>query len=86
MADEIKEEEQVEEKIKKVKEVSVKEDATKEELETATKDLSDTLSQIGQSMYQGQQTSEEKKTEAPEPSEVKDDKKGEKVEEGEVVE
>ena len=78
--------EKVEEKIKVVKDILAKEDATKEELETATKDLSDTLSQIGQSMYQGQQTSEEKKTEAPEPSEVKDDKKGEKVEEGEVVE
>ncbi|MBI4157765.1 molecular chaperone DnaK [Candidatus Woesebacteria bacterium] len=81
--------EQVEEKIKKVKEVSVKEDATKEEIETTTKDLSDTLSQVGQAMYgagqpggqPGDQSTEEKK------EEPKDgDKKEEKVEEGEVVE
>jgi molecular chaperone DnaK len=43
--------EKVEEKIKKVKEVLVKEDASKEDIDTASKDLSDTLSQIGQAMY-----------------------------------
>jgi molecular chaperone DnaK len=43
--------EKVEEKVKAVKEVSGKEGSTKEEIETATKDLSDTLSQIGQAMY-----------------------------------
>ena len=80
----------VEEKVKKVKEVSAKEDASKEDIESATKDLSDTLSQIGQAMYgaqgaqqptdNGQQTTEEKK-------DGKDEKKkDEKVEEGEVVE
>jgi molecular chaperone DnaK len=88
--------EKVEEKIKKVKEVAAKEDSSKEDIEAATKDLSDTLSQIGQAMYgsagspQGQKTEEPKK-EGPEESkdgkaEDKSDKKDdEKVEEGEVV-
>lgn len=79
--------EQVEEKVKKVKEVAGKEDSSKEDIETATKDLSDTLSQIGQAMYgnQGQAApqgeAKEEKTE-----EKKEEKKDEKVEEGEVVE
>jgi molecular chaperone DnaK len=79
--------EQVEEKVKKVKEVTAKEDSTKEDIETSTKDLSDTLSQIGQAMYadqkgqpQGEQPKEEEKKEDGE------EKKDEKVEEGEVVE
>jgi molecular chaperone DnaK len=77
--------EKVEEKIKKVKEVTVKEDASKEDIETAIKDLSDTLSQIGQAMYQ--KTEEPKKDGAEEKkTEEKADKKDEKVEEGEVVE
>jgi molecular chaperone DnaK len=85
--------EQVEEKIKKVKEVSGKEDAGKEDIEAATKDLSDTLSQVGQAMYGkqgeaagqpgGETTSEEKKEGDGE--DKKEDKKDEKVEEGEVV-
>ena len=37
-------------KIKKVKEVKDKENVSKEDLEAATKDLSETLSQIGQAM------------------------------------
>lgn len=76
--------EQVEEKVKKVKEVAGKEDSSKEDIEAATKDLSDTLSQIGQAMYgqQGQgQPTEEKKAEDGD-----EKKKSEKVEEGEVVE
>jgi len=86
----------VEEKIKGVKDALAKTDVTKEEMETATKDLSDTLSQIGQSMYGStgspQAGQEEKKTEDSKPEEGaeetdKDKKKGEeKVEEGEVVE
>jgi molecular chaperone DnaK len=82
--------EKVEEKIKKVKEVTGKEDSSKEDIESATKDLSDTLSQIGQAMYgaqgqsagqsQGEQSKEEEK------KEDSDKKKDEKVEEGEVVE
>ena len=45
----------VEEKIKAVKDVLAKEDASKEDIDSASKELSDTLSQIGQSMY-GNQT------------------------------
>ena len=83
--------EQVEEKVKKVKEVAAKEDSSKEEIESATKDLSDTLSQIGQAMYgdqkgqpEGEQPKEEEKKE--EDGEEKKKNKDEKVEEGEVVE
>jgi molecular chaperone DnaK len=78
----------VEEKVAKVKEVAGKEDSSKEDIEAATKDLSDTLSQIGQAMYgQGGQPSEAKKEEnGEEKKEDKKDKKDEKVEEGEVVE
>ena len=79
--------EQVEEKIKKVKEVAGKEGSTKEEIEAATKDLSDTLSQIGQAMYGDQkgqpQPQGEGESKAEEPKEEKKD--DEKVEEGEVV-
>lgn len=87
--------EQVEEKLKKVKEVAGKEDSTKEDIESATKDLSDTLSQVGQAMYGAQggakpeeaasaQSSGESKEDGEEKKE--DKKKDEKVEEGEVVE
>ncbi|MEK7188813.1 MAG: molecular chaperone DnaK [Patescibacteria group bacterium] len=91
--------EKVEEKIKNLKDVSAKEGAAKEEIETATKDLSDTLSQVGQAMYgaQGaQQTTDNKQQSTEEKKEEgKDKKKDEKakgpepaegVEEGEVVE
>ena len=89
--------EKVEEKIKKVKEVKDKENVSKEDLDAATKDLSETLSQIGQAMYgstsspqSSQGKTEEPKnqgTEGPKDGEEKKDekKKGEKVEEGEVV-
>lgn len=79
----------IEEKIAKVKELSGKEDSSKEDIEAATKDLSDTLSQIGQSMYgaQGaQESGKEDKSDESKTEEVKEDKKEEKVEEGEVVE
>ena len=84
----VKIKEQVEEKIKKVKEVSGKEDASKEDIETATKDLSDTLSQIGQAMYGDQkgQAKPEEPTNGDGKEEEKEDKKDGKVEEGEVVE
>lgn len=82
--------EQVEEKIKKVKEVAGKDDSSKDDIEAATKDLSDTLSQVGQAMYgkQDQPKSEEAASAegSGEPKEEKSDKKDEKVEEGEVVE
>ncbi|PJA42627.1 molecular chaperone DnaK [Candidatus Woesebacteria bacterium CG_4_9_14_3_um_filter_39_10] len=92
--------EKVEEKIKKVKEIKDKENVSKEDLDAATKDLSETLSQIGQAMYgstgspqsQGQakpqgeapKDGEEKKEPARNASQS--DAGGEKVEEGEVVE
>jgi molecular chaperone DnaK len=87
--------EKVEGKIKAVKDVLGKGDgASKNDLESATKDLSDTLSSIGQSMYQqqsgptsGQPSGEEKKKEEGDGKEEKKKKdKDEKVEEGEVVE
>jgi len=81
--------EKVEEKIKVVKEIMAKEDFSKDELDTATKDLSETLSQVGQAMY-GAGAQEAKKEEAGEKPEAKEEKKEEgkkeeKVEEGEVV-
>jgi molecular chaperone DnaK len=84
----------VEDKIKEVKEVIAKEDSSKEDLEKATKDLSDTLSQVGQAMYQQEQAqSPDAKAQDGEPQEApEEEKKGkksskdEKVEEGEVVE
>ena len=77
--------EKVEEKVKKVKEVTAKEDASKDDIESATKDLSDTLSQIGQAMY-GSQQSPGQSSSGQTSEEKKDDKKDdEKVEEGEVV-
>jgi molecular chaperone DnaK len=76
--------EKVEEKVKKVKEVTAKEDASKEDIEAATKDLSDTLSQIGQAMYQKTEGPKKDETEGPKDGKA-EDKKDEKVEEGEVV-
>lgn len=84
----------VEEKVAKVKEIAGKEDSSKEDIEAATKDLSDTLSQIGQAMYGDKsqnsnsksQNGEEKGDEAQPEGDEKDKKDNEKVEEGEVVE
>ena len=87
----------VEEKIKAVKDVLAKEDASKEEVEAASKDLSDTLSQIGQAMYgnqtqnskvksQNEAETDEKKTEGDGEEKKSPKGKGDKVEEGEVVE
>ena len=70
--------EKVNEKIKAVKDIL--ETGTKEELEAKTKELSDTLSEVGQAMYGAQSTTEEPKEEKK--SDKKDDSK---VEEGEVV-
>jgi molecular chaperone DnaK len=83
--------EQVEEKVKKVKEITVKEDSSKEDIENATKDLSDTLSQIGQAMYQNQDKGKEDKNDESkdgkdESSSTKATEDKGKVEEGEVVE
>ncbi len=80
----------VEEKIKALKEVAAKEGASKDEIEAATKDLSETLSQVGQAMYgaQGQAQPGSDQPQGETPSEDKKDEKKEegKVEEGEVVE
>lgn len=83
---------EVEEKIAKVKEVVGRDTSTKEEIELATKELSETLSQIGQAMYGSQSQSSNVKGQSEEESVGKkkeEDKKKdgeEKVEEGEVVE
>lgn len=82
--DKIKEEDKkvLEEKINKVKELVKKEDVTKEELESANKELTDELQRVSAQFYQqGQQPSqgEEKKEE----NGKKDD--AGKAEEGEVV-
>jgi molecular chaperone DnaK len=75
----------VEEKIKALKDIL--ETGSKEDLEAKTKDLSETLSSVGQAMYQGQEqpAGEEKTDGKEEKEEKKKDKKEEKVEEGEVV-
>lgn len=81
--------EQVEEKIKKVKEVLGKEDSSKEDIDSATKELSDELSKVGEAMYKDQQSAGQpgSQTDSEEKKEDKDGKKkDEKVEEGEVVE
>ncbi|MGA3291715.1 MAG: molecular chaperone DnaK [Candidatus Microgenomates bacterium] len=78
--------EKVEEKVKKVKETTAKEDSSKEDIENATKDLSDTLSQIGQAMYGQQGQSQPQGESKSDGEDKKEDKKDdEKVEEGEVV-
>ncbi len=72
----------VEEKINAVKDVLKKDNATKEEIDNASKELSETLQTIGQAMYQ----KEEPKSEDSREEEKKEEKSSEeKVEEGEVV-
>ena len=80
--------EEVEEKVKALKEVAGKDSSTKEEIETATKDLSDVLSSVGQAMYGDQnKTSEPENSGTEEPkTEGSEKKKPEDVEEGQVVE
>lgn len=84
--------EKVEEKIKKVKEVTAKEDSSKDDIETATKELSDELSKVGEAMYKGQDKGKEENGDESKPEEKtededkKDKKDDSKVEEGEVVE
>ncbi|WKZ25294.1 MAG: molecular chaperone DnaK [bacterium] len=82
--------EKVQEKIKALKEVL--ETGSKEDLEAKTKELSETLSEVGQAMYanqappagDGQPAAEEPKEE--EKTDEKKKKNDSKVEEGEVVE
>lgn len=79
--------EQVEEKVKVLKEITSKDSSTKEEIEAATKELSDELSKVGEAMYKQEQGKEEKsdesKTDESSSAKASEDKK---VEEGEVVE
>jgi molecular chaperone DnaK len=82
--------ETVEEKIKKVKEVSGKEDSSKEDIEAATKELSDELSKVGEAMYKDSGAKTEDGSAKPESEDgekkSEDGKKDDaKVEEGEVV-
>jgi molecular chaperone DnaK len=80
----------VEDKIKGLKDVL--ETGSKEDLEAKTKELSETLSSIGEAMYKSQQAEAPKPEESkPEDAkngegEEKKEKKDDKVEEGEVVE
>lgn len=83
--------ETVEEKVKKVKEVIGKEDSSKEDIETATKELSDELSKIGEAMYKDQGAKADDgsvKTDGEDGEKKSEDGKKDdaKVEEGEVVE
>ena len=82
----------VEEKIKSLKDLLAKEDATKEELEKATNELSENLQKIGSAMYEQVKKEEEaKKGEEKKPEAENEEKKGkdgedkDKAEEGEVV-
>lgn len=83
--------ESVEKKISAVKEVLKKDGATKEEYESATKELSDELQKVGQAMYsQNQSTSQPESDGSKKKSDQEDDNKNkkdgeDKVEEGEVV-
>lgn len=89
VSDELKKE--VEDKVSSLK--GILDSASHEDLETKTKDLSDTLSKIGQAMYQNQQTQPPPSGEQP--TEEKEEKNGEEkkskkkskedVQEGEVV-
>jgi molecular chaperone DnaK len=78
---------EVEEKLKNLR--GVVETAPTEELETKTKDLSESLQKVGQAMYQSQQASQEPAQEAgEEPKSDKkpdEEKKSDDVQEGEVV-
>jgi molecular chaperone DnaK len=76
---------EVEEKIAELKKIL--DTGSKEELETKTKELSDSLSKIGQAMYGAQQPDQsgsENADSKPESEEKKDEKKG-TAQEGEVV-
>jgi molecular chaperone DnaK len=78
---------EIEEEIKKVKDLLKEESLTKEKIEEATKSLSEKLQKVGAAMYQEQKTQpKSEKSEDSEKEKGKDkDDKG-KAEEGEVVE
>lgn len=76
---------EVEEEIKKVKDLLKEEGLTKEKIEEATKSLSDKLQKVGAAMYQ-QQPKEEKKGKGKKEEKGKGKPDKDKAEEGEVVE
>ena len=76
--------EEVQGKIKELKDAIGR--GTKEEMEAKTRELSDSLQKIGQAMYQGQQgQTQQPGQQAPKGEKATEDKKKDKVEEGEVV-
>lgn len=86
--------EKVETEIKNVKDVLAKADAGKDEIEAASKKLSEILQEVGSSLYGSPQGSPRGDSTGEEPvgadgevkTEKKEDKKGSQAEEGEVVE
>ncbi|MFC1711618.1 molecular chaperone DnaK [Patescibacteria group bacterium] len=87
---------EIEEEVKKVKDLLKDENVGKEKIEEASKSLSDKLQKIGEAIYKAQQEQEKKEAEAKKPKAdkgkdskdkgKKTKKEDKKVEEGEVVE
>jgi molecular chaperone DnaK len=77
--------ERVEAQIKNVKEILAKTELNKEELDEASKKLSEELQKVGAAMYQGQ-TGPQKTEETPSSKEEEKKEDKHKAEEGEVVE
>ncbi len=76
---------EIEDKIKKVKDLLAKTDALKTDIENSTKELSDALQKIGSAMYEQAKKEEETKKEEK-GSEKSNEQTKDKAEEGEVVE
>jgi molecular chaperone DnaK len=78
--------EKVQDKVKALKDIM--DSGTKEDLEAKTKELSETLSEVGQAMYsaQAQEQGKEEKSDESKKEEKPSKKSDAKVEEGEVVE
>ena len=77
---------EIEEEIKKVRDLLKQEDVTKETTEEAVQSLQDKLQKIGESMYQQGQQGEKPNPEDKDESKEKDKEDKDKLEEGEVVE
>lgn len=88
--DKVKEEDKtsLQDKIKAVKDVIAKEDASKEDMEKAQKELSEEMQRVGQQFYQqqGQEGQSEKKEEKKEEGKKGGEINKDEAEEGEVVE
>ena len=74
----------IEDEVKKLKELLTKDDLTKETIELASKDLSDKLQKIGEKMYKEEGPKNQPKAEKEDKEGKKTEDKG-KAEEGEVV-